>query len=379
MTQLTGLTRQETFKMNRSLILLLQIAVLALTPSPGRAQEPRGLLPAREAFKLYVQIGDHMEATSIAVPELARAGAPLTENVRQAAEALQVGATWERLDLIYKLVQNAKIYLDVADAIPKVNPFADEVERQLVELRRAAQRVEIHFQAQLEAKENSLRGADRDNLKRYSVSNGELGPPQSSEKRVVFLGDSITDGWPLNQYFPGKPYINRGISGQITSQMLARMKADVLDLKPTAMVVLAGTNDIGRGVTTETIKNNLSIIADLAVAHDIQPVFASILPVSDYHKKDDPNYERTPARPPSTILEMNVWIRRMCDARGFVHLDYFSKMVDSNGYLQAGLADDGLHPNAEGYRVMTPLAHGAVDQALRAKKVPARKKRFGIF
>ncbi len=365
--------------MNRFVALLSLTLSAAILSPPSLAQQPGGLLPSREAFKLYKQIGDHMEATSLAVPELARAGAPLIENVRQASDALQIGATREHSGLIYKLTRNARIYLDIADAVPTTNPFAAEVERQLIELRQAVQRVEIHFQAQLAAKEDRLRGSDRDNLRRYSQQNRELGPAQPDEKRVVFLGDSITDGWPLNQYFPGEPYVNRGIGGQITSQMLARMKADVLDLKPTVMVVLAGTNDIGRGVSTDTIKNNLSLIADLAVAHEILPVFASILPVSDHHEKNDPNYKRTPARPPSTILEMNAWIRRMCDARGFVYLDYFSGLVDPDGYLQAALADDGLQPNVEGYRVMTPLAHGAVNQALRARAPSSKKKRFGIF
>ena len=365
--------------MNRlSVPVCLVLLTLALAP-PVLTQQSAGLLLRGQAFKLYNQIGDHMEATSIAVPELARAGAPLIENVRQASDALQVGATREHVGLIYKLTRNARIYLDIADAVPRTTPFAGEVERQLIELRRAVQRVVVHFQAQLDAKEERLRGSDRDKVQRYSQQNRELGPPQPEEKRVVFLGDSITDGWPLNQYFPSQPFVNRGIGGQITSQMLARMKADVLDLKPRVMVVLAGTNDIARGVSTDTIKSNVSMIADLAVAHEIQPVFASILPVSDHHEKNDPNYRRTPARPPSTILEMNVWIRRMCDARGFVHLDYFSKMVDSDGYLQAALADDGLHPNAEGYRVMTPLAHAAVAQALRAKAPARKKKRFGIF
>ncbi len=365
--------------MNRSSALPLLIVLVVLAASPALAQQPSGLLPHREAFKLYKQIGDHMEATSIAVPELARAGAPLVENVRQASEALQVGATREHSGLMYKLTRNARIYLDIADAVPTTSPFAAEVQRQLIEMRQAVQRVEIHFQAQLDVKEDRLRGSDRDNLQRYSRRNGELGPPQRDEKRVVFLGDSITDGWALNQYFPGQPFVNRGIGGQITSQMLARMKADVIDLQPKVMVVLAGTNDIARGVSTDIIRNNLSIIADLAVAHEIRPVFASILPVSDYHEKNDPNYKRTPARPPAIILEMNVWIRRMCEARDFVHLDYYTKMVDSDGYLQAALADDGLHPNAEGYRLMTPLAHAAVGQTLRAKAPAKRKKRFGIF
>ena len=218
---------------------------------------------------------------------------------------------------------------------------------------------------------------DRDNLARYAEDNLRLGPPGPKENRVVFLGDSITDGWPLNQYFPGKPYINRGISGQITGQMLGRMKADVLDLKPRVVVVLGGTNDLARGVKVSVIQNNLAMIAALAEAHGVKPVMASILPISDYHKSKNPDYERSRDRPPEAIRQLNDWTRRMCAEHGFVYLDYHSRVADAIGQLEAALSSDGLHPNSEGYKVMAPLAETAITKALSAKS--RRKRRFGIF
>ncbi|MDA1312054.1 MAG: GDSL-type esterase/lipase family protein [Acidobacteria bacterium] len=358
---------------------LILIFTLHAAVSAGLAQDNLRPLAANEAAKLYDEIGDHMEATAMAAPELSRAGAPLRENVRQSAELLQVGSTRENLGVMYTLLQNAKVYVQIAEAIPRANPFSEEIERQLGQLRIALGKVERHFRALMAVTERRLREPDRDNLARYAEANGSLGPPNPEDPRVVFLGDSITDGWPLNQYFPGRPYVNRGIGGQITSQMLGRMKADVIDLKPSVMVVLAGTNDIARGISKEAIEGNLSMIADLAVAHGITPVFASILPISDHHNDTDPNYLRSAARPPGTILELNKWIVEMCRARGFVYLDYFAKTVDANGYLRAELADDGLHPNTQGYGVMTPLVHEAIVQAFSSRKAAPKAKRFGIF
>ena len=143
-------------------------------------------------------------------------------------------------------------------------------------------------------KEAQLHNPDRDNLKRYAEANEKLGAPSPQKPRVVFLGDSITDGWRLNEYYGGdRDFVNRGISGQITGEMLGRMKADVIDLKPRLVLVLAGTNDLARGVPVNAIENNLSMIADLAEAHHIQPMFASLLPVSDYHKDANPQYLQT--------------------------------------------------------------------------------------
>ena len=348
---------------------------LAATPTPVTAQSVR--LQPQEAAKLYRQISDLMEATGIAVPELARAGAPLVENVRQSAKALAVGHTREHTAVLEKLLSNARIYLQISDAVPKPQPFAEDVQRQLTTLRSSVDHVATHFRALLEHNESQIRGGDRDNLARYAEDNLRLGPPGPKESRVVFLGDSITDGWPLNQYFPGKPYINRGISGQITGQMLGRMKADVLDLKPRVVVVLGGANDLARGVKVSVIQNNLAMIAALVEAHGVKPVMASILPISDYHKSKDPDYERSRHRPPDKIRQLNEWTRRMCAERGLVYLDYHSRVADAIGQLEAALSSDGLHPNSEGYKVMAPMAEAAIAKALSAKS--RRKKRFRIF
>jgi lysophospholipase L1-like esterase len=243
-------------------------------------------------------------------------------------------------------------------------------------LRDGVDRIEVHFRAMLTAAETTMRGGDRDNLRRYAEANKTLGAPTAG--RVVFLGDSITDGWRLNEYFPGKDFVNRGISGQITGEMLGRMQADVLNNRPAAMVVLAGTNDIARGVSVETIQNNLKMIADLAEKHAIKCVFASILPTSDHHKDKNPRFEMTKGRPNGVIKDLNQYIEQMCKKRGFTYLNYFDAMVDESGQLKAELANDGLHPNQQGYQVMAPLAQAAIDKTLGAAKASqqtGKKKR----
>jgi lysophospholipase L1-like esterase len=197
------------------------------------------------------------------------------------------------------------------------------------------------------------------------------GKPPSGQ-RVVFLGDSITDCWPLNRHFPGKSYANRGVAGQTTRQIVRRMKADVLDFKPEVLLVLGGTNDLARGVPPETIRQNLAAIGDLAWAQGTRPVFASVLPVSDHHEARNLKYQRTKLRPLGAIAELNRWLRQVCEERGFVYLDYFSAMVDGNGQLRASLAEDGLHPNEEGYRTMAPLARAAIDLALAVTSANTR-------
>jgi lysophospholipase L1-like esterase len=207
-------------------------------------------------------------------------------------------------------------------------------------------------------------------LQRYREANVALAPSAASESRVVFLGDSITDYWKLPDYFPGKPYINRGIDGQTTPEMLLRFRQDVIDLHPKVVVVLAGTNDIA-GVTGPTlnkdIESNFASMADLARAHHIQVVFASILPVHNYTRDAEESFT---LRPRDRILALNAWLKDYCAKNHLVYLDYFSAIVDRQGMLKRSLSDDGLHPNDAGYKIMVALADQAIHKALAQYKSP---------
>ncbi len=201
-------------------------------------------------------------------------------------------------------------------------------------------------------------------LAQYRDANASLKPPAVGENRVVFFGDSITDLWKLEEYFPGKPYINRGIGGQTTPQMLVRFRQDVIDLQPKVVVILAGTNDIAGNtgpMRLEDIEANYASFAELARAHDIRVVFSSVLPVHNYAPKSQDFFAQ---RSPEKILEVNRWLKAYCAANGLVYLDYFSAVVDDKGLLKRDLADDGLHPNVAGYKLMAPLAQAAIEKAL---------------
>jgi lysophospholipase L1-like esterase len=208
-------------------------------------------------------------------------------------------------------------------------------------------------------------------LARYRAANTEL-KHAGTRVDVVFLGDSITDGWDdpaAGGFFPAKAYVNRGISGQTTPQMLVRMKPDVLALKPRALVLLAGTNDIAGNtgpMTNEEIQDNIAAIAELAAAHDIRVVLASILPVSNYHFAPAPGaVPQIVRRPPARITALNEWLRTYAAHHGVVYLDYYREIVDEGGMLKAEFSADDLHPNAKGYAVMAPLAATAIAKALR--------------
>jgi len=333
-----------------------------------------GLLNSRDFIARCTRAAELMESTSVTVPDLVRASAPLMENTCQALLNLRTLSP-QHGPLTYTFLTNLRAYLALADALPKPQPFPEEGRKQFVELRDQLSRLEAHFRALLDQKEQALRSPDRDNLRRYAEANEKLPPPQPGRPRVVFLGDSITDGWRLNEYFPDRDFVNRGISGQITGEMLGRMKADVIDLKPDAVLVLAGTNDIARGVPLRAIENNLTMIADLAQAHRIKLLFASVLPVSDYHKDRDPAYEHSKRRPLETIRSLNAWIQSFCRQRGCLYVDYFPALADKAGFLQADLADDGLHPNSAGYRLMAPIALAAIDQAVPPSSRKGRRRR----
>lgn len=204
---------------------------------------------------------------------------------------------------------------------------------------------------------------DWNQLGRYRADNERLKALPADPARVVFLGDSITDGWKLAQYFPGKAYVNRGISGQITSQMLVRMFPDVIDLKPAALIVLAGTNDIAGNDGPETIamiEENLQAITELAQAHGIKLILCSVTPISDYTPR-----KQSVKRPPADILKLNEWIREYSSKVHAVFADYFAAVVDDKGMLREGHSADGLHPNAQGYALLAPVAEQAIRKALQ--------------
>jgi lysophospholipase L1-like esterase len=213
---------------------------------------------------------------------------------------------------------------------------------------------------------------DYGRLARFAEANAAL--PPARRDRVVFFGDSITDNWSAPGYggfFPGKPYVNRGIGGQATGQMLVRFRADVLALHPAVVVILAGTNDISGNAgpaSLEQIEGNLASMAELARAHEIKVVMASLLPVSDDETGPDGLRRiQTKDRPPAKIEAVNTWMAAYAKANGNVYLDYHSALADARDRFKDALTDDGLHPNAAGYAVMAPLAEKAIAQALAKK------------
>jgi lysophospholipase L1-like esterase len=227
---------------------------------------------------------------------------------------------------------------------------------------------------------------DWNQLGRYHAANLELRSRPAEPGRVVFMGDSITDGWRLAEYFPTKPYVNRGISGQTTPQMLVRMYPDVINLKPAVMVVLAGTNDVARNTgpeTAEMIEQNLMAMTELAQHHGIKVVLCSVTPVSDYPFLSQQSAQgaagaaspaggrgpapirarQTEQRPPADILKLNTWMKAYAAQVNAVYADYFTALVDEKGWLKAAVSGDGLHPNAEGYKLMVPVVDAAIQKA----------------
>jgi len=205
---------------------------------------------------------------------------------------------------------------------------------------------------------------DYGELARYRDANAALKPPAPGENRVVFFGDSITDSWKLDESFPGRPYINRGIGGQTTSQMLVRFRQDVIKLQPKTVVILAGTNDIAGNtgpVANEAIEANFASMAELAHVHDVRVIFSSILPVHNYTPESQDFFAQ---RPPERILTLNRWLKDYCGTNDLTYLDYFSALVDDKGLLKRDLAQDGLHPNKAGFAIMAPLAQKAIEKTL---------------
>ncbi len=212
---------------------------------------------------------------------------------------------------------------------------------------------------------NILHAQDWPNLNRFRQADSAIGLPKSGEKRVVFMGNSITEGWGnmFPAFFKDNNYINRGISGQTTPQMLIRFRPDVIDLKPDVVVILAGTNDIAGNTGPSTLKmiaDNLFSMAELAKAHGIKVIFCSVLPVYDYPWKPG-------LQPADKIIVLNKMIQDYAAKNKMGYLDYFSAVKDDRNGMKADYSKDGVHPNEEGYKVMMPLIKEAINKAMKMK------------
>jgi lysophospholipase L1-like esterase len=219
----------------------------------------------------------------------------------------------------------------------------------------------VKLQTQLDRDEKTLR--DWPNLARYRDENSKLAAAAPGEKRVVFMGDSITEGWHFEGpggFFPGKPYINRGISGQTSPQMLVRFRQDVVDLQPKVVVILAGTNDVAGNtgpMTLEQTEENIGDMAEIASSNHISVVLCSVLPAFDFPWK--PGLEPAPK-----INALNAWMKTYAADKGYVYVDYHSAMKDARDGLPVTLSKDGVHPNQAGYAIMAPLVEAGIAKAL---------------
>ncbi len=208
----------------------------------------------------------------------------------------------------------------------------------------------------------TLQAQDWPNFERYRSENLEVGLPVSGKSRIVFMGNSITEGWKrvCPEFFSGRPYICRGIGGQTTPQMLVRFRADVIDLKPAVVVILAGTNDIAGNTgpsTLEMIEDNIISMVELAQANGIKVILSSVLPAYDFPWTPGVN-------PVEKIAALNIIIKAYADKNEIIYVDYYSSMVDERKGLNSDLADDGVHPNEKGYKVMEPLVEKAIAKVL---------------
>ncbi len=210
-----------------------------------------------------------------------------------------------------------------------------------------------------------IQAQDWPKLNKYQKDNAELRPLESGQKRTVFMGDSITEFWSVSSpdFFVGKPYVNRGISGQTTPQMLIRFRADVIALKPSVVVLLAGINDIAENTgpsTLEMIMNNITSMSELAKANHIKVILCSVLPAFDFPWRKE-------LAPAEKIVALNTMIKQYANANKILYLDYYSAMVDERKGLKAEYSNDGVHPNKAGYEVMNPLVEKAIAKVLSKK------------
>ena len=220
---------------------------------------------------------------------------------------------------------------------------------------------ENDFQAWRRSRAEALM-EDFGELSRYREANAALKPPETGEERIVFFGDSITEGWDLEKYFPARPCINRGICGQTTAQMLIRFRQDVIGLRPRATVILAGINDIGGNtgaVRLEDIEANCASMAEIARANGVRVIFCSLLPPA--HECTLISRFNLLKHPPEQVCALNRWLKDYCAANGAGFVDYFTAMCGAAGLWKPECSEDGLHPSEAGYRIMAPLVQAAIE------------------
>ncbi len=335
--------------MRRAFLVVLLFAHLA----PAQGPPSNTLLTPAETQTLATRALQLIESVSAAVPGLARASDQLRTNTQATAAAL--GKAPRDPNLTLQFTHQIGAFLAVADSMPRTDYFAPATSQQLLELRDALQRLGRHFDSLLASERADARAGNADpyNLNRYAVVNSKSTPPTPSQPRYVFMGDSATDLWRLNEYFAGQDFVNRGIAGQTTNQILARFLADVVALRPVGVVVLAGSADIAAGMTPSAIADNLVMMGDVARAHSVQPMFASLLPASG---------EAAKIRTPEAIQKVNSWIRDYCIRENLIYIDYYSAMADAKGMMKPEFTDDGVNPNSRGYRVMAPIALDAIER-----------------
>ena len=223
----------------------------------------------------------------------------------------------------------------------------------------------ILLMAVLSFSSENFHAQDWANLKRYQNENAELMKQNSNEKRIVFMGNSITESWISNRpgFFKGKPYVNRGIGGQTTPQMLLRFKQDVIDLKPYAVVILAGINDIAGNtgpITIEETFQNIVAMTEMATSNGIKVILCSVLPAKDFPWR--PGLE-----PAEKVVKLNALLKKYVDNNNLVYVDYFFEMNDGSNGLRENLGYDGVHPNALGYSIMEPLVEEGIAKVFRHK------------
>ncbi|MCZ2156423.1 MAG: GDSL-type esterase/lipase family protein [Bryobacterales bacterium] len=349
--------------------VLLSVSSEQLLSAQAAAVKPVSSWSTSELLGRYARSVQLVESSAILIPNLSRAAEPLLAQAKQAVLNLEANGGGQNTLEVHRLNAALRGYLQLLDAMEKPYPLPEATDKQVAELRNLFLELDAWEMELLRRNQNSLRGSDRDNLARYREANSRIPAPNAKTPRVVFLGDSITDGWRLDEYFPGEDFINRGISGQMTGQMLGRFQRDVIALRPAAVLILAGTNDIGNNVPSDVIESNFQSMFDLADKHRIKVIVATVMPVSDYAKDRGERYIQTVRRSPSRINALNIWLKQEAKRRNYPVVDYYTALSDSSGALRKDFSDDGLHPNSAGYRAIAPLALTAIRNTL---KIPAR-------